>query len=110
MPVPACQTTARGKRLILFATLHYWIEQAVIVGLVLRAMGHDVTVAYLPYSDWQTATNRFDLQRQDLYTRKVLLAPLADLVKVVSLFRAHGIRAVCRMRWRMLRSRRRPMM
>ncbi len=76
---------ASGKRLILFATLHYWIEQAVMVGLVLRAMGHDVTVAYLPYSDWQSPTNRFDLQRQDLYTRKVL-APLAGLVKAASLF------------------------
>ena len=78
-------STGGGKRLILFATLHYWIEQAVIVALVLRAMGHEVTVAYLPYGDWQTATNRFDLQRQDLYTRKVLLG-VADLVKVVSLF------------------------
>ncbi len=75
---------AAGRTLILFATLHYWIEQAVMVGLVLRAMGHDVTVAYLPYGDWQTSTNRFDLQRQDLYTRRVL-APLAGLVKVASL-------------------------
>jgi hypothetical protein len=76
--------SAAGRKLVLFATLHYWIEQAAMVGLVLRAMGHEVTLAYLPYSDWQKATNRFDLQRQDLYTRKVLL-PLGDLVKVVSL-------------------------
>lgn len=75
---------AAGKKVVLFATLHYWIEQAVIVGLVLRALGYDVTVAYLPYSSWQKATNRLDLQRQDLYTRNVLM-PVVDLVKVVSL-------------------------
>ncbi|HET6845731.1 MAG TPA: hypothetical protein VFH29_02795 [Anaerolineales bacterium] len=76
--------TSSGKHLILFATLHYWIEQAVMVGLVLRGMGHDVTIAYLPYSDWQKPINGFDLRRQDVYTRRVL-APLTGLVNVVSL-------------------------
>jgi hypothetical protein len=70
-----------GSRLVLFATLHYWIEQAAIVGLVLRAMGHEVTIAYLPYSNWDKETNRLDLQRQDLYTRRVL-APLEGLLKI----------------------------
>jgi hypothetical protein len=78
------RATHGGKKLVLFATLHYWIEQAVLVGLALRAMGNEVAIAFLPYSNWQKETNRFDLQRQDLYTRRVL-KPAADQVNVISL-------------------------
>jgi hypothetical protein len=78
------QGAAPGRKLVVFATLHYWIEQAVVLGLALRGMGHEVTVAFLPYSNWQGPINRFDLQRQDLYTRRVL-SPLNGLVKFVSL-------------------------
>src|SRR4051812_11716385 len=42
----------QGKKIVLFATLHYWVEQAAIIGLALRGMGHHVTLAYLPYGDW----------------------------------------------------------
>jgi hypothetical protein len=73
-----------GKKIILFATLHYWVEQAAIIGLALRGMGHEVTIAYLPYGDWDKEINAFDLRRQDLYTRRVL-SPLKGLVNVVSL-------------------------
>jgi hypothetical protein len=72
------------KKLLLFATLHYWVEQAAIVGLALRGMGYEVTVAYLPYHDWRKDINKFDLRRQDLYTRRVL-KPLDGLVKAASL-------------------------
>jgi hypothetical protein len=78
------EENGRSKRIVLFATLHYWVEQAVIIGLVLRGMGHDVTIAFLPYGDWDKEINAFDLRRQDLYTRRVL-APLKGLVNVVSL-------------------------
>ncbi|MFH1184370.1 MAG: hypothetical protein V1755_04935 [Chloroflexota bacterium] len=78
-----------GSKLVLFATLHYWIEQAAILGLALRGMGHDVTIAYLPFSNWEKEINQFDLRRQDRYTRRVL-APLGGLVKVVSLLDMHA--------------------
>ena len=74
----------KRKKIVIFATLHYWIEQAVVIGLVLRGMGHDVTIAYLPYGDWDKPINGFDLRRQDLYTHRVL-KPLKGLVKPVSL-------------------------
>lgn len=74
----------RGKRIVLFATLHYWVEQAAIIGLTLRGMGHEVSVAYLPYGDWRKPVNAFDLRRQNLYTRRVL-APLNGLVSTISL-------------------------
>ena len=81
---PFIDKAKRGKKLLLFATLHYWVEQAAIIGLALRGLGHDVTVAYLPYHDWRKDINRFDSRRQDLYTRRVL-APLNGLVHCVSL-------------------------
>lgn len=81
---PAAPT---GRRILLFASLHYWVEQAAILGLTLRSLGHEVTIAYLPYGDWRKAVNAFDLRRQDLYTRRVL-QPLTGLVEVVSLLEA----------------------
>ena len=83
---PFAQKAPLGKRIILFASLHYWVEQAAIIGLALRGLGHNVTVAYLPYADWRKPINAFDLRRQDLYTRRVL-APLTGLVKTISLLR-----------------------
>ena len=81
---PFIQNAKPRSKLLLFATLHYWVEQAAIIGLALRGMGHEVTVAYLPYHDWRKDINKFDLRRQDLYTRRVL-RPLDGLVNVASL-------------------------
>ena len=80
---PFIDRAKRGKKLLLFATLHYWVEQAAIIGLALRGLGHDVTIAYLPYHDWRKDINKFDLRRQDLYTRRVL-SPLNGLVQYAS--------------------------
>jgi len=81
---PFIQNAKPKSKLLLFATLHYWVEQAAIVGLALRGVGHEVTVAYLPYHDWRKDINKFDLRRQDLYTRRVL-KPLDGLINVASL-------------------------
>jgi hypothetical protein len=81
---PFAAQAGPGRKLLLFATLHYWVEQAAIIGLALRGMGHDVTIAYLPYGNWDKEINAFDLRRQDLYTRRVL-APLDGLVRSVPL-------------------------
>src|SRR5512135_2273282 len=59
---PFAAAAPGGKKLLLFATLHYWIEQAVMVGLALRGRGHDVTIAYLPYSSLAGEINAFDLR------------------------------------------------
>ena len=83
------ETAHRGKKILLFATLHYWIEQAALIGLALRGMGHDVGIAYLPYADWRKELNAFDLRRQDRYTRRVL-APLKGLVGFSSLLGVTG--------------------
>jgi hypothetical protein len=61
-----------GKDIFIFATLHYWIEHATLMGALLTAQGHNVTVGYLPYSNWQKPINRFDLRQQNVYARQVL--------------------------------------
>ncbi|NCP88337.1 hypothetical protein GW781_12730 [bacterium] len=80
-----------GKKIVLFASLHYWVEQAAILALTLRGLGHEVTIAYWPYGDWRKEINAFDLRRQDLYTRRAL-KPLAGLVKIVSLLESPAAR------------------
>jgi hypothetical protein len=80
---PFASRASSGRKVLLFATLHYWIEQAVMVGLALRGQGDDVTIAYLPYASLEKDINSFDLRRQDLYTRRVL-RPLNGLIRVIS--------------------------
>ena len=61
-----------GRRVLIFATLRYWIEHAVLLGMSLAGQGHEVTLVYLPYANYQKPFNRFDLRRQNLYARRVL--------------------------------------
>jgi hypothetical protein len=76
--------TPQGKKVFIFATLHYWIEQAVITALGLAAEGHKVNFGYYPYCDWFTDQSKFDLRRQNIYTQKVL-EPAEELIHPVSL-------------------------
>ncbi len=71
-----------GKKVFIFASLHYWIEHAALLGIMLSAQGHDVSFGYLPYADWQKPINRFDLRRQNAYARKVL-GQADDLMKII---------------------------
>jgi len=64
--------SAQGKKVFVFATLHYWIEHAALLSSALAALGHKVTLGYLPYAEWQSPINRFDLRRQNAYATKVL--------------------------------------
>lgn len=59
-----------GKKVFLFASLHYWIEHAALLGLALASQGHKVTLGYLPYSDWQKPINRFDLGGKTLMPKR----------------------------------------
>lgn len=72
-----------GKKIFIFASLHYWIEQTAVTALGLVADGNTVTLGYYPYCDWFTDQNKFDLRRQNIYTQKVL-RPAADLIHPVS--------------------------
>jgi hypothetical protein len=63
---------SEGKQVLIFATLRYWIEHAALLGMSCAGLGHDVTLAYLPYANWRTAVNRFDLRRHNAYAHSVL--------------------------------------
>ena len=47
---PFAQKAVAGKKILFFATLHYWIEQAAYISLALAGLGHKVTLMTLPYS------------------------------------------------------------
>ena len=78
------QSAPQGKRIYIFANLHYWIEQAAVIGLALTGKGHRVSLAYLPYSDWDRAHSSFDVRRQGLYARETL-KPASEVMEVRSL-------------------------
>lgn len=74
----------RPRKVVIFTMLRYWIEHTTLLALGLTALGHDVTLVYLPYAHWKRKVNKFDLRRQDLYIQDVL-QPLKSLMGVVSL-------------------------
>jgi len=75
-------TAPHGKRIFMFAALHYWIEQTVMMGLALTGQGHDISFGYLPFSGWQRTIGDFDLRRQDLYTQEIL-RPASRIMQII---------------------------
>lgn len=72
------------RKICVFSTLHYWIEQSMLVALGLAGQAHQVIFAWLPYADWDKEISRFDLRRQDLYTQDVL-KPASHVMRLESL-------------------------
>ncbi len=87
------QRPAGGKRLTVVTMLPYWVEQTALTGLALAALGHEVTLAYLPYAHWKRPVERFDLRRQNLYLREIL-APLDEMLTVLPLLDAPQARSL----------------
>lgn len=75
---------AARRRIMIFSTLRYWIEHAALMGLALAGLGHEVTLAFLPYANWRKPLTRFDLRRQNAYAHSVL-SKASPLLKSVSL-------------------------
>jgi hypothetical protein len=78
-----------GQQILLFTTLRYWIEHATLLSLALAGLGHDVTLAYLPYNNWRSRMNRFDLRRQNAYAQAIL-QPTAAIIHTVSFLPSSG--------------------
>ena len=66
------QTGDPGRRILIFATLRYWIEHAALMSAAFAGLGHQVTLAYLPYANWRRPYQLFDIRRQNVYARHVL--------------------------------------
>lgn len=75
------------RKICMFSTLHYWIEQSMLVALGLAGQAHQVVFAWLPYAEWDKEINLFDLRRQDLYTQDVL-KPASQVMRLESLLNA----------------------
>jgi hypothetical protein len=83
------ERAAPGKKIFIFGTLHYWVEEGTLISLALTGMGHQVTFAYLPYAKFHLPVRNADLRRQDRYTRNVL-KPARGMINVVSLLKVRG--------------------
>jgi hypothetical protein len=78
------EKSAPGKKILFFAALHYWIEQAAYISLTLAGLGHKVTLMTLPYSEWHKEMDKLTQRQRTLHTRDSLSA-LTPFVKHVSL-------------------------
>ena len=74
----------KGRKVLLFATLHYWISHATLLSLALAGLGHETTLAYLPYATWKKTVSKFDLRRREAYFRSVF-KPAQGLIGTHSL-------------------------
>ena len=72
------------RRVMVFSTLRYWVEHAALLSVALAGLGHEVTLLFLPYANWQKSIGRFDLRRHNVYAKSVL-GQAAPLVQAVSL-------------------------
>lgn len=90
---PHAAAAPAGKKIFYFASLHFWIRHAAVTSLALRGLGHQVTLGYLPYSDYATPISRFDLRRHDQYAQAVLQGahPLIKTVSFLDLKRARSL-------------------
>lgn len=76
-------TSNSGKKVLVFATLHFWINHATMLSLALAGLGNQVTMAYLPYPNWKKQVSKFDLRRREAYARSVF-KPAEKFVNVRS--------------------------
>lgn len=81
---PFAQKAKPGKNILFFAALHYWIEQAAFLSLVLKGLGHNVTLMTLPYSEWHKEMDKLTQKQRGLHTRDAL-ATLTPLVQYESM-------------------------
>lgn len=72
-----------GRKVLVFATLHYWIGHATLLSLALAGLGHRATLAYLPYASWKKPVSKFDVRRREAYARSVL-KPAESLIAIQS--------------------------
>lgn len=74
-------TEAAGRKVLVFATLRYWIEHATLLSLALSGMGHRVTLSYLAYANWRRPVNSLVQRQLARYAQDVLqkASPLVDV-------------------------------
>ncbi|MEO8356251.1 MAG: hypothetical protein ABI621_10070 [Chloroflexota bacterium] len=93
---PFIQNAKPGKKILFFATLHYWIEQAAYISLTLAGLGHKVTLLTLPYSEWHKQMDKLTQRQRVLHTRDSLsaLTPFVEHASFLDLRPAFVLPAV----------------
>jgi hypothetical protein len=81
---PFIEKAPEGKKVLFFATLHYWIEQTAFFSLTLAGLGHKVTLLTLPYSEWHKEMDKLTQRQRVLHTKDALSA-LTPFVQHASL-------------------------
>jgi hypothetical protein len=72
-----------GRKVLVYAPLHYWISHATLLSMALAGLGHAVTMAYSPYATWKKPVAKYDLRQREAYARN-LLKPAEDVIAVKS--------------------------
>ena len=92
---PFIENAEPGKKILFFATLHYWIEQAAYISLTLAGLGHKVTLLTLPYSEWHKEKDKLTQKQRGLHTRDALksLAPYVQHASFLDLKPASALPA-----------------
>ena len=92
---PFIEKAGNGKKILFFATLHYWIEQAAYISLMLAGLGHHVTLLTLPYSEWHKEKDKLTQKQRGLHTRDALssLAPFVQHASFLDLKPVSGLPA-----------------
>ena len=92
---PFIENSQSGKKILFFATLHYWIEQAAYISLALAGQGHAVTLLTLPYSEWHKEKDKLTQKQRALHTRDALssLSPYVQHASFLDLKPASGLSA-----------------
>lgn len=80
----AARHSPHGAKVVIFATLRYWIEHATLLSTAIAGLGNQVSLAYLPYANWRKTVSRFDLRQHNRYSHQVL-SGAEPFIQVVSL-------------------------
>lgn len=59
------------KHVLIIASLKWWTEYGIALGLLLKAAGHNVDLAFVPYRDWTSPLTDFDALRGVHHVRRV---------------------------------------
>lgn len=73
-----------GKKVFIFAAMHYWIEQVTLTAMGLAVDNHDVTLGYYPYAEWNKDQDKTEIRHQNAYAQKIL-QEASPVIKTVSL-------------------------
>ncbi len=78
-------------KLLVIASLRWWVEYCTAVGLLLSAAGYDVDLGTFPYRTWTDPADDYDVRRQNAYLGRVL-GSLKGVLRWRDLSRPDGVK------------------